>query len=383
MKGTARFRSKRLCGRHVYLAAVVMLAGPLLAARAQTAAQGGPPTEPAPRLEVSAQVWDFGEKWAGEKAETTLILKNVGAAPLHIRRVQSSCGCTAARLSSKVLQPGRSEELGISYNTRKRGENVRQKILVFSDDRANPVTMIQVRGRVRQLLALDPPGGLRFGTLGRDEVVSKAVRIECTYAEPVRLRLKETRFDHFDVQLEEIEAGKRYELSITTRPPLPGGRLNASARLLTGLEIIPEFPVRISGSVRSPVAVMPHKLYVAGYAEKAAPRTLRVVSRRAEPLEIKRVSASVPAIKAEILPPMPRAPGAATGNTALIRVTLPPASEIPAQGAQITITTNDGEYPELVVPVLKRQIVARPRDIKATRQKPEAEPAQRSPLEKP
>jgi hypothetical protein len=353
---------------------------------AQTAAQDKPPAQAsvAPKLEVSSSVWDFGEKWSGEKAETTLTLKNVGDAPLHIERVQSSCGCTTAQVDNKVLQPGQTEEFRVSYSTTKRTENVRQKILVYSDDPANPVTMIQVRGRVRQLLELSPPNGLSFGPLGRDETVTKSVQIKCTYTAPITLRLEESEFDHLNVRLEEIEAGKRYELTATTKPPMPDGLLSAYARLLTGLELVPEYPLRISGSVQAPVAVMPNKLYVASHMGKSSLRSLRVTSRREQPLVVKNVTASLPAIKTEVLPANTGGSNAATRNEVIIRVTLPPASEIPAQGGQITIITNDAEYSELVVPVLKQAVAARSREVKAAaQQEPEANPTQRPQAEKP
>ncbi|MFQ5805413.1 MAG: DUF1573 domain-containing protein [Phycisphaerae bacterium] len=345
---------------HLVLTAFVLLVGRIAPAIAQQVTGKAPPPESAaaPKLEVSTSEWDFGVKWAGEKAETTITLRNVGDAPLHIDRVKTSCGCTAARVKDKVLQPGETQDVEVSYNTKKRTENVNQKVDVYSDDPQHPVTTILVKGRVRQWVKTNPPRGLQFGALGRDEIVTKSVEIECAYEEPLKLKLGEFSSRHFDVRLEEVEEGKRYKLSATTNPPLPDGTLRANVRLLTGMELVPEIPLRIWGSVQPPVAVTPKVLYVFGQMQKPVKRVLRVATRREKPLKIMGVTSSDPAIKTEILPAGRRGPqGAAKPNVTMIRVTLPPADEFPAGGATITIATDDEEYPELTVPVRTRAAV--------------------------
>ncbi len=314
-----------------------------------------------PRLEVSTNVWDFGEKWAGEKAETVITLTNVGDAPLKIDKVKSSCGCTVAKVTKKLLQPGESEGVKVTYSTKKRTAKVTQKIRVHTNDPANPVTVIEVKGRVRQLVELSDARGLNFGAIGRDDVVTKSIEIECAYSEPLVLALGALQSDKFDVQLEEVEAGKLYRLTATTTPPLRDGPFRVNAKLLTGTELIPEVTVSIRGKVQAPVAVSPPSLFVSGKMQRSSQRTLRVTSRRKVPLQVTGVTVSDPAISVEILPTS-AAPARVlpASNVTTIRVKLPPVDEIPADGATITITTDDEQYGEFVVPVRKRAVPKKP-----------------------
>jgi hypothetical protein len=362
----------------VFVIALIVI--PVALAQTATERQSVPsvPTA-APKLEISASLWDFGEKWAGEKAETTITLRNVGKAPLEIGEVKSSCGCTVAKVNKKLLQPGASEEVRVTYDTNKRTEKVSQKIRVHSNDPDSPVTVIEVKGQVKQLLKMSDPRGLSFGAVGRDDVATKAIEIECNYTEPLELTLEEPRCEGFDVQLDELEAGKHYRLTATTKPPLRDGPIRASVQLVTGVELVPEVPVRISGNVQAPVTVAPTTLYVVEKTQKTTQYTLRVTSRRQQPLKVTGVVASDPAIKVEILP-MPTLPAKAAlaSNAATIRVTLPPADEIPADGATITITTDDQEYAELVVPVRTRLMSSKPSpvtsDVGAEPKSPSAKP---------
>ncbi|MBU0618513.1 MAG: DUF1573 domain-containing protein [Planctomycetes bacterium] len=312
-------------------------------------------TSGVPKLEVRTNVWDFGEKWAGEKAETTITLTNVGDAPLKIDQVKSSCGCTVAKVEKTLFQPGESEEVKVTYSTKKRTENVSQKIRVHSNDPASPVTVVEIKGRVRQLLEMSEARGLNFGPIGRDDAVTKSIEIECAYTEPLDLKLKEILSEAFDVQLEEIEAGKRYRLTATTRPPLQDGPIRAKAQLLTGVELVPEVTVSIWGTVQAPVAVAPEVLYVSDQTTEPARRVVRVTSRRDKPVTVTGVTASDPAVKVEMLPAGDRSrKSPSDADVTTFRVTLPPAAEIPADGMAITITTDDEEYAKLVVPVAKR-----------------------------
>lgn len=352
--------SKQACWSLVPFVAL-LIAIPATLAQVPVEERPVSPTQTAaPKLEVSTSLWDFGQKWAGEKAETTITLKNVGDAPLRVEKVKTSCGCTVASVKKELLEPGESEDVKVTYNTNKAVETVLQKIHVHSNDPTSPVMTIEVRGQTRQVVKVSEKQGLNFGSIGRNDAVTKSVEIECVYTEPLALRLKEIASESFDVRLEEIEAGHRYVLTATTKPPLRDGSNRADVQLLTGVELVPEVPVRVWGVVQAPIAVTPKTLQVSGQMDKPTQRSLRVTSRRDEPLKVTGVTVSDPAIKAEVLPTPARSAKSSSANVATVRVMLPPPDELPAGGATITITTDDEEYAELVVPVRKRAVARKP-----------------------
>ena len=343
-----------------FLAIILTLgaAGGLLA-QTTTVTSAPAPADAKPKLEVSTTVWDFGEKWSGEPAETTLTLRNSGDAPLHIDRLKTSCGCTAARIDNKVLQPGRAEDVKVSYNTKKLKENVTQTIHVYSDDPDSPDTTVTVRGRVRPLVRIGKTQSLDFGSLGRDDAITKSVEVECNYTQPLELKLQPEQPDYFDVELTEVERGKTYRLTVTTKPPLRDGRLNTNLKLETGLSWMPTVPLRVSGFVQQPVIVTPAILYTTTQATPAH-RRLRLLSRREHPVRVLKVVPSHPAIAAEVMSGEPdRSPANDGADATLIDVTLPSGAELPAEGATLTIMTDDEEFGELVVPVRFRSQMAR------------------------
>jgi hypothetical protein len=352
-------RSQRLKLHLATLGAVLSIV-PMLAAQPVPETEPPTATGPVPKLEVSTKEWDFGEKWTGEPAETTLTLKNVGGAPLRIEKLKTSCGCTAARVENTVLQPGQTEEVKVSYDTRTRKEKVSQTIRVHSNDPDNPVTTIAVTGQVKAPVKITPSQSLQLGSLGREDTVTKSVEIQCLYPEPLELKLEDSQPKYLEVRLDEIQRGKSYKLTATTKPPLRDGSLNAVVRLLTGLERMPTIPVRISGSVQLPVAVTPKVLYASSPAQQSVQRTLRLLSRREHPVAITSITASHPAIKTEILPARAdRSPTEVGSATIMIRVTLPPGDELPADGATITIATDDAEFSEFVVPVKTKKVTGK------------------------
>jgi len=74
---------------------------------------------------------DMGEVIEGKKAEATLFLRNTGAFPVHVARVESSCGCTTATPDSSELAPGAFTPLHVRVDTIAKRGTVKKNITVF------------------------------------------------------------------------------------------------------------------------------------------------------------------------------------------------------------------------------------------------------------
>lgn len=64
------------------------------------------PNASQPEMKLSRTQHDFGTVSEGKVLELDIDFKNVGKDELVVKDVRSSCGCTAALLSSKKLKPG-------------------------------------------------------------------------------------------------------------------------------------------------------------------------------------------------------------------------------------------------------------------------------------
>jgi hypothetical protein len=343
-----------------------------------------------PRVEVSSQLWDFGEAWEGEVLEYQVTVKNVGDAPLIIKDVKRDCGCTVPTRPKSPLAPGESDRMGIRLETKGKSGNLNYPVTLVTNDPRRENVIIRVQGHVSYLFDINPVRSLAFGSLYPDSAESRSVELISKYPGGVPLKLKEDQdFGMYAVELKELEPGLRYKLTATSRPPLKLG-MTAGRRvtLLTGLTFIPEIPVGISASVQPLVRVRPNRLFLPTKSVVEMRQTLRVEYAPHYPVTVREVKATHDAIKVELR----RAPGPGARpnpHRHEIVVLLPPGDRIPPEAQpQIEIVTDakDPAYQKLVVPVQMispRPRPARPQPGPAGRSAPAGGVAQPSPTSQP
>lgn len=103
----------------------------------------------APSLKLKQYEYNFDTIPAGKQVHWTVPLKNTGQYPLIIRRIESSCGCTAAVPEQKVIRPGTSVDLNITFNPVGRTGLQKKTITLYCNDPVRPVTELTVKGYVR------------------------------------------------------------------------------------------------------------------------------------------------------------------------------------------------------------------------------------------
>lgn len=95
-----------------------------------------------PKLKLMKTSYDFGNVEEGKVVNAKLEFKNSGNDVLQIQDVKTSCGCTAALLSSKILKPGESGELRIDLDTANREGKLTRTITLLSNDPDQPAQTI-------------------------------------------------------------------------------------------------------------------------------------------------------------------------------------------------------------------------------------------------
>jgi hypothetical protein len=101
----------------------------------------------APVAAFEETVFDFGTIKQGEKIKHDFVLKNNGKSDLIIRRVRTSCGCTAVK-HSDVIKPGESTKLSVEFNSRGKRSRQNQAVTVITNDPKTPSTVLRVMGVV-------------------------------------------------------------------------------------------------------------------------------------------------------------------------------------------------------------------------------------------
>lgn len=87
---------------------------------------------------------DFGNVKEGEVVHYTFIFQNKGTLPLEIKDIRTSCGCTAAVVSEKNLQPGQSGSIKIDFDSKNKEGKLSRTISVSSNDLNEPYKVITI-----------------------------------------------------------------------------------------------------------------------------------------------------------------------------------------------------------------------------------------------
>jgi hypothetical protein len=97
-----------------------------------------------PQVKFQEEKWDFGKLKEGQVKSHVFIFNNTGDATLHIKRVRTSCGCAAALISDKNVEPGKKGELKVTLNSRGYEGNIVKYVYVETNDRSQPVKQLQI-----------------------------------------------------------------------------------------------------------------------------------------------------------------------------------------------------------------------------------------------
>lgn len=87
-----------------------------------------------PRLEIQPLEHDFGSLPQGQKVVHEFTITNAGTESLEIRRISTSCGCTAALTTDRTVPAGGTTTLKVTLETRKYRGAIERSVSVASND---------------------------------------------------------------------------------------------------------------------------------------------------------------------------------------------------------------------------------------------------------
>ncbi|MCB0737868.1 MAG: DUF1573 domain-containing protein [Bacteroidetes bacterium] len=74
-----------------------------------------------PAIKFEKQTHDFGKIPQNKPASYEFVFTNTGDEPLLLTHVKASCGCTTPYYPTRAIQPGESEKIKATYNSRSVG----------------------------------------------------------------------------------------------------------------------------------------------------------------------------------------------------------------------------------------------------------------------
>jgi hypothetical protein len=102
----------------------------------------------APVAQFNVLDFDFGDMKQGDKKEYTFNLTNAGKSDLQIRNVRSSCGCTAVAPSKKVVAPGETVPIKVTFDSRGKRGRQSKSITVITNDPKTPTSTLRISSNV-------------------------------------------------------------------------------------------------------------------------------------------------------------------------------------------------------------------------------------------
>lgn len=97
---------------------------------------------------VDGRTFNFGKMAQRSKIEHDFIFKNIGKGNLIIRKIKSSCGCTAVSPKDKVIEPGKSSSIRAIFGSGTRKGKQNKSITVITNDPKNSSIILRVTGEV-------------------------------------------------------------------------------------------------------------------------------------------------------------------------------------------------------------------------------------------
>ena len=103
----------------------------------------------APHFMVDSTERDFGILREGEEAKMIFKIQNVGERNLIIRKIETTCGCTAVLPGQRMLLPGKEMDLNVIFHSAGRNGKQRKVITLFCNDPRQPTIQVIVKVEVK------------------------------------------------------------------------------------------------------------------------------------------------------------------------------------------------------------------------------------------
>jgi Protein of unknown function (DUF1573) len=149
----------------------------------------------------------------GEKAVTAKYrFTNNSSSPVTIVDVRPSCGCTIATLTKKTYVPGESGEIDAKLNFAGHTGHQEKWIYVTTNSAGTEPTLLTLAVDIPPDITIEPEFVMwRIG----DPLIPKTIRVVVPDGFPTKIVAAQTDNPAIQVQLQEVMAGRQWEVKVT------------------------------------------------------------------------------------------------------------------------------------------------------------------------
>jgi len=190
---------------------------------------------------------DFGEITQGDKLTYTFRFQNAGDQVLEIGRVRSSCGCTAALLSTRRLSPGTLGELAVTFDSHGFRGRVQKVVTFDTNDPKHPSVSVVLQGVVKAELYITPQR-INWGRVKAGTPLRMVIDVVNESDQTISLSPPVVTVSDLSAQLSSmtLDAGEKVSLEVTANFPHGKKRLAGYVILHSDFPAVPELRVPVS-----------------------------------------------------------------------------------------------------------------------------------------
>lgn len=202
----------------------------------------------APGVSTEINEYDFGEVPQGDKVSYTFRFRNSGDELLEISSVSSSCGCTAALLSSKRIAPGEMGEIKATFDSSRFRGRVTKTITMKTNAPQQSTVVFKLKGTVKELLKVST-NRISWVWGAADMVGTSTVRVENHSQQKILLSNARSTSPQITFEIDRLTLNPGEAATLSVRGSLPEGqkRLNGYLLVDTDFKPLPQVRVSVSG----------------------------------------------------------------------------------------------------------------------------------------
>lgn len=300
----------------------------------------------APKIHFNEAKFQFGRLLAGEIVKHEYTFTNTGDAELVISNVVPACGCTSLTEWTKNIPPGGKGMIPLQFNSTGMLGPVSRSVAVYSNDPDQPAVVLILEGVVWQQVELRPNVALIQMPPNGSEQFSTTVKITNQMEAPMKLETPVPSVPQIRARIEEVEAGKEFNLIVDTVPPLPPGNLQGTITIATSSKEVPELSVPVIAIAQPDVIVSPAQMFLPAVPpDFPEPYIISIRNQAKDPITVTNGACDAPDTTVTIREKVP-------GKEFELVVRFPDDMKaIPGKTFTISADTSSPKFPKITIPV--------------------------------
>lgn len=301
-----------------------------------------------PRLEFTAIEHDFGRIRGGEVVCHEFTFSNTGDGLLEISGVKSSCGCAAIGAWPKEIEAGETAVIPVEYHSVNEHGAVREFITVRSNDPRNPQVMLLLKATIWHPIDVFPPQVILELPPGSAAPISAVLKLTNNTGAPIILSTPKSSHPALAASLGVGKAGREFELTVRTLPPLGTGNVFGKITLETSSALMPTLEIPVFALVLPAVRATPSAIVLPpGPLTNALATTVLVRGFWTNALHLSGLHLNHSKLTASLKE-------AEAGQAFLVTVNVPEGFQLaPGEKVELSVNSNHPQFPVIGVPILQ------------------------------